>query len=500
MTVEGGSPERSPELLDSGVPNLDRVLGGGVPRGSLVMVLGAPGTGKTLLAQQVAFHLAARGDATLYLTGYSETHDKLLLHMRGLTFFVADRIGQQIQFISLPDLLEVGATEAEQAIVATAREQRATLVVIDGFRTMRRYLADDLLIAHFLYSLGAKLTLRGATTLVTTEGEPDGPVRYPELTVCDIILGLHRERRGGRHRRLLDVMKARGAPALDGIHPFDISRAGITVHPRLESVVSPSVPTPPPGRAAFGIRDIDALLGGGLTVGSTTVIAGSPGAGKTLLGLHFVAEGVRRDEPTLFLSMRETVDQLRERARAFGLDLSGAEAAGRARFVALPDYELEADRIADLLCQDIEGRNVRRLVIDSAAELERGIAPDERKPEFLAALTTYLRGRAITTCLALDVPKTAGQDLDLVGTPFVVLAENLLLLRDVEYLGQPHRVFSVLKMRFSSYDQSIREYEPVPGRGIQILGLAPATAGQPTEPQDRPLNQGQGPAPGGPGR
>ena len=191
---------RSPELLNTGVPQLDRVLGGGIPRGSVVMVLGAPGTGKTMLAQQISFHLAGRGDGTLYLTGYSETHDKLLLHTRGLSFFPEQFVGQQIQLISLPDLLEIGAAEAEQAIMTTAREQRAVLVVLDGFRTMRRYLADDLLIAHFLYSLGAKLTLLGATTLVTTEGDPDAPVRYPELTVCDIITGLYRERRGGSHR------------------------------------------------------------------------------------------------------------------------------------------------------------------------------------------------------------------------------------------------------------------------------------------------------------
>jgi circadian clock protein KaiC len=89
--------------------------------------------------------------------------------------------------------------------------------------------------------------------------------------------------------------------------------------------------------------------------------------------------------------------------------------------------------------------------------------------------------------VTLDVPKTVGQDLDLVGTPFSVLAENLLLLRDVEYLGQPHRVVTVLKMRASGYDRSIRQYEMVPGRGIQVLGIAPATAGQPTAPTDRPL-------------
>jgi circadian clock protein KaiC len=487
---EHGAADRAPDLLSTGVPNLDLVLGGGIPRGSSVMAIGAPGTGKTMLAQQIAFHLGAQEQAALYLTGYSETHDKLVLHTRGLSFFREGLIGHQIQLISLSELLEIGPTEAETAILTMARAQQAALVVLDGFRTMRRYLADDLLIGHFLYSLGAKLMLAGATTLVTVEGEPESPTRYPELTVCDIILGLYRERQGGRHRRLLDVMKARGAPALDGLHPFSISQQGITIHPRLESLVQGSPPVSSTERAAFGIRDIDRLLSGGLTVGSTTVIAGSPGAGKTLLGLHFVQEGQRQAEPALFVTFRETADQLRERARTFGLDLAAAEGSDQLRLLALSNYELEADQVANLLREDLEQRNVRRLVIDSAAELERGIALDERKPEFLAALVTYTRARGVTTCITLDVPKTVGQDLDLVGTSFSALAENLLLLRDVEYLGQPHRVFSVLKTRSSGYERSIREYEMVPGHGIQVLGVAPAVAGQPTEAVDQPLGQG----------
>jgi circadian clock protein KaiC len=490
MWDRGGVAAPTPDPLQTGIPNLDLVLGGGIPRGSILMVIGAPGTGKTMLAQQLAFHLGAQNQATVYLTGYSEAHEKLLLHTRGLRFFREDLVGHQIQLISLAGLLEIGPTEAEAAILATAREQRAALVVLDGFRSMRRYLADDLLIGHFLYSLGAKLMLGGTTTVVTVEGEPDAPTRYPELTVCDIILGLYRERRGEAHRRLLDVMKARGAPALDGVHPFSISQDGIIVHPRLESLVAAAPTTATRERAGFGVRDIDALLHGGLTAGSTTIVAGSPGAGKTLLGIHFVMEAARREEPALFVTFRETADQWRERAGAFGMDPAAAEATGRLRLLALPDYGLDADRVATLLREDIEHRGVRRVVIDSAAELERGIAPDERKPEFLAALATYFRARGATACVTLDVPKTVGQDLDLVGTPFSVLADNLLLLRDVEYLGQPHRVMSVLKMGFSGYERAMREYEMVPHRGIQLLGVAPATAGQPTEASHKPLGQG----------
>src|SRR3954453_5301239 len=101
------------ELLETGIPYLDVLLGGGLPRGAVAMVVGAPGTGKTTLAQQMAFHAASQGASTLYLTGYSETHAKLLAYGRGLRFFDPEQVGDRIQYLSLADLLAQGADETE---------------------------------------------------------------------------------------------------------------------------------------------------------------------------------------------------------------------------------------------------------------------------------------------------------------------------------------------------------------------------------------------------
>jgi circadian clock protein KaiC len=474
--VDGSGP-RAPALLETGIPNLDRVLGGGIRRRSTVMVIGAPGTGKTIMAQQLVFHAAGRGAVTLYLTGYSETHAKLLEHNRSLRFFDPERIGREIQFGSLTDLLREGAEATEAAIVSTARTQQATLVVLDGFRSMRGILAHDEEIAHFLYSLGAKLAVLGATTLVLVEGDPDEPGRYPELTVCDAILALRRERQGTRYRRVLDVVKVRGAAYLGGMHPFILDASGLTLYPRFESVVVPLEPAWHGGRAGFGLPEVDALLGGGLTVGTTTLVAGSPGVGKTLLGLHFVAAGVRANEPALFLGFMENTVQLREKARMFGLDLVAAEAAGLARLVVLPGYDLEADRAADLLRREVEQRGVRRVVIDSAADLERGMADDTRKAEFFSALVAYLRGHDVTTYITLDLNTIVGPALEFIGTPLSVLAENLLVMRYTEHRGRLRRLLLVLKMRYSDYDRTVHEYTITAGRGVELLGPAPAGAG-----------------------
>jgi circadian clock protein KaiC len=441
------------------------------------MVIGAPGTGKTILAQQIAFRAAARGEATLVLTGYSETHDKLLAHSRQLRFFVPEQIGREIQFTSLTDLLRQGAVETEEAIVAAALEHGAHLVILDGFRGMREILAHDVTLSQFLYSLGAKLALLGATTLIIIEGDPDESARYPELTVCDAIIALRRQRQGTRSRRLLEVVKVRGAAPLDGVHPYTIDENGLTVYPRFESIVTPSEPAWDPKQVGFGLPDIDALLGGGLTVGTTTLVAGGPGVGKTLLGLHFVTAGVQLGEPALFLGFMESPVQLREKARMFGLGLDAAEEAGQVRLAVLPAYDVEVDRVADLLTRDVEQRGVRRLVIDSAGELDHGMATDERKVQYFAALVSYLRGRNVTTFITLDINTIVGPALEFAGTPLSVLAENMLLMRYAEYHGELHRLFSVIKMRFSDYDRALHEFTMRAGRGLELLGRPPAAVG-----------------------
>ncbi|GAC1472009.1 MAG: ATPase domain-containing protein [Chloroflexota bacterium] len=480
MTANGkSSTERGPsvpDLLGTGVRNLDRVLGGGIRARSLTMIMGAPGAGKTMLAQQVAFHAAEHNHAALYLTGYSETHDKLLENSRGLSFFNPASVGREIQFLSLAELLREGPAETEEAIVDAARTHAARLVVLDGFRSMRRFLAGDQEIAHFMYSLGAKLALLGATTLTCLEGDPLASSHDPELTVCDTILSLRREVHGAQERRLLEVLKVRGAAPLAGLHPYTIDNDGITVYPRWESIVVPQEPPWSGERFGFGIPGFDDMLGGGLTAQTTTLVAGSPGVGKTLLGLHFLS-AAQAEQPALYVGFTEDRAQLHQRSRVFGLHLEEAEAAGQLRLAILPGYDLEADRIAAFIAQDVERRGVRRLMIDSLAEVERGVADPQRRADFLSALVTYLRNQNVTTYITLDINTILSPTLEFTNTPLSILAENLIVLRYAEYGNRLHQLLSVLKMRFSDYDPSLHEYRIRTGHGIELLGPAPAAVG-----------------------
>jgi circadian clock protein KaiC len=290
-------------------------------------------------------------------------------------------------------------------------------------------------------------------------------------------VALRREPRGGRRRRLLEVLKARGAEPLEGAHPFVIGRDGVALFPRFESVVGMTESTWLGGRVSLGNTGLDQLFGGGPNVGTSTLTVGSPGVGKTLLGLQFAAEGARLREPSLVVGMIESAAQLRALAGAFGMDLAAAEADGTLRLIVLPSYDLEADQVAQLIVEDVERRGTRRVVIDSVAELERAIGRAERTAGFLAALVGCLRSHHVTSYLTLDIPTIVGPELDLAATPLSVVAENLLLLRSVEYRRQLRRVLSVLTMRFSDHDRAAYEYAITPGHGIQLLGPAPLGEG-----------------------
>jgi len=377
-------------------------------------------------------------------------------------------------FGNLLDLLRAGSDETQAAIVTTVRRQQASIVVFDGFQGMRRSLPDEQVPGAFLYELGAKLALLGATTVVAMEGDASEPAIYSELTVSDAIISMRREQVGARTRRVLDVVKVRGTNPVLGSHPYIIDDNGIFLYPRFESTVEPDWTNE---RAQVGIPEIDAMLGGGLTVGTSSLIAGIPGTGKTLLGVHFALEGALRGEPTLFVSFLENAVQLRAKARMFGMDMEAAEASGALRLLILPPFDIEIDEVMWHICEDIESRGVKRLVVDSVSELERATAGVPQSFSTLSAFVTYLRSKRVTSYLTRDITTAVGPEITFADTPLAMVAENLLFMRLAEYRGQLHRLFSVLKMRFSAHERIIHEYAIRPDQRIEMLGPVPPAEG-----------------------
>jgi circadian clock protein KaiC len=215
------------------VPGLDRVLGGGLPRGALIFIVGAPGAGKTILATQTAFRTARAGRRVLFLTALSEPHNKLLEHMRPFAFFDSELIGNGVELLNLQSLLKASTVESVDSIVSAVRRGRVSLAVIDGFGGVSSFLASGATSAEFIYELGAKLSLLDVTVLVTSQTDPRDTPRFPEFTVADGLLALHYERHGSGHRRYLEALKLRGAAHLGGLHTLSITSDGMTCYPQL---------------------------------------------------------------------------------------------------------------------------------------------------------------------------------------------------------------------------------------------------------------------------
>jgi len=461
----------------TGIPNLDHVLGGGLPRGVLAIIVGPPGSGKTTLANQMAFAAAQAGQRAMVLAALSEPTSKLIAHLRAFDFYNDDLVGDSIQFLSLQQFLSGGLEATSAEMVAAARRAHATFVVLDGFRGVRGADMDPQAARQFLYDVGTTLSILGATTIITSEADARDPAFFPEATTADVIIGLHFDLIGVRQRRRLEIIKMRGAAPLGGLHGLALGQAGIIVYPRLESRINQTAYSPQPdslsevvedlaaagepgARVPIGLPGLDSLLSGGLTPATNTLVIGSLGTGKTLLGLHFALEGVRRGEPTVFLGFRESYRQLLLKTSAFtlGQELRAALAPGGAlTLLRWPPVELNADTLATELIAVLDRTNAKRLVVDSITELERAAieSGDPRRVEnYMAALVEALHRRSVTALFIREIPH-ADAKLDFSAEPVAILAENMLVLQQEERLGKLRRTLFVQKMRFSAHDATI---------------------------------------------
>lgn len=466
------------ELESTGDAALDQILGGGLPARSVIIVAGEPGSGKTVMTLQMVFNAAQRGKRTLYFTTLSEPAVKVMRFMQHFDFFDQNMLERNMILADIGRFLRAGAKATLDELERRVADAEPDFVVIDSFKAIAELLRDDSNARSMLYDLAVQMSAWGATALLVGEYTRDEISTRPEFGIADGILRLGSERQDLGSVREIEVLKMRGAASRSGVHFFDIGRAGASFYPRVSAPVDDgAVDVEHDARASMGVAGLDELLGGGVPEHGTTLIQGGTGTGKTLLGVHFLLEGIRRGERAVLFTLEETPAQLRSVMRALDLDLASLEASGQLVIRYTSPVELSTDRFLYESRNELRNLGARRAVFDSLTTMGLGITSDRRFKEMVYAITKHLRSMKITSVMTAESEQLLGT-AHLTGDGVSFVADNVIQLRYVELDGRLERAISVLKARGIKHESELRSMkigiggaEVVAGRFRDMRGI-----------------------------
>ena len=352
------------ERLRSGVRGLDEVLGSGLPVDAINLILGLPGTGKTLLAQQLVFQNATVERPALYLSTVSEPFEKIIRYGQRLSFFDTDAVGVRVVYEDLGGTLVEGTLDSVgEHIRRLLDTYNPGLLVIDSFRPLSTFAESDADYRRFLHVLAARLSVRHVTSVWVGEYSTSDLVNAPEFAVADAVIWLASTRFEEREMRLLQVLKLRGSDYLSGRHAYRLSADGLRVFPRLADPGTSIKYEFGQRSGATGVDTLDRIHGVGYRPGSATLVVGPSGVGKTVLGLHFACRAGDASEPSVFATLEENPSQLAAEAANFGWSLE--ESGVRLMYRSAVDLYLD-EWVYELL-EAVESSKARRVFIDGLA-------------------------------------------------------------------------------------------------------------------------------------
>jgi circadian clock protein KaiC len=454
--------------LQTGVPGLDDVLGGGLPEFSFNLIAGTPGCGKTTLAHQIMFALATPERPALYFTVLGEPPLKMLRYQQQFDFFDLDQLNRSVRFINLAEDAASGDLEKVLARIVAEVEQRTPgLVFIDSFRSVvlagqsegSGFIGQQ----QFVQNLGVLMTSWQATTFLIGEYFSDNDPN-PIFTVADGLLWLRQSVERNSVVRKLEVMKMRGQPTLPGLHTFRISGAGISVFAaaRLAESTGDAAPPQQGGRISLGVPGLDEMMGGGLPRGYSLLVAGPSGSGKSILAAAFLAEGARCGETSVIAAFEQRPNRARGRIVADLID------GGSVALVDTRSSGLSVDEIAVQLVNEIRRVKASRVVIDSLSGFELALAPTFRE-DFRESLSRMMSALASTGATVLLTSELEDRYVDLRFSPYgtAFLTDAIIVQRYIELDSRLQRVMAVVKVRASAHSNGLHVFH-VEDDGIHI--------------------------------
>lgn len=459
--------------LPTGVPGLDEILGGGVPEYSFNIFAGAPGCGKTTLAHQIVFANASSERPALYFTVLGEPAIKMLRYQQQFTFFDEAKMDGALRFVNLSrTVLEKDLGAVLEFIVNEVEASAAGIVVVDSFRTVVRKIHGDeteMQLQGFVQRLALHLTSWQATTFLIGEYVESELRDNPVFTVADGLLWLYQHVERNSIVRKLQVMKLRGQESVPGLHTFRITQDGLQSFPRTFGLTQAATHTKGKRRLSTGIRELDALLGGGIPQGDSMLVAGASGTGKSILGSQFIAEGLRRGEPGIVGIFEEIPTEYVERAARFGIDFATPQKDGKLKILYLRPLDLSVDETVHEIVNAVREIGCKRLVIDSLVGFEMALAPGFRVDfrESLYRMIAALTRLGVTIVSTVEIEENF-TSMGLSNFAVSFLADDIVRLRYVSINGQLRKMLIVVKMRRSQHSIDMYEYS-ITQKGV-VLG------------------------------
>ncbi|WP_363348753.1 ATPase domain-containing protein [Methylocystis echinoides] len=458
----------------SGVPGLDAVLQGGIPRGSLILVEGPPGSGKTTIALQFLRQAVREGESCL-LASNAETPEQLRsiveshgwtlkgVHVTDLAEGTESEDGQPFDYTLFPEA-EVEVGETLQHLFAEVERLKPSLLVLDTISSLRVLAPTPAFHRRQLKRIRDHMAARSITTVMLDEAATtDKGLR--SQTLADGIIELEQiDSSYGADRRRLRVRKLRGCKYLSGAHDFSIITGGLIVYPRL--VAQSYVSAPNAEQIQSGLNGLDALTGGGLPHDSSSLVIGPAGIGKSTIVTLYAMAAAARGENSSILLFDESVETHLTRSKGLGLDVAAARDQGRVRLTHLDPAELSVGQIADLVVRQVEEEGVKLVVIDTLNGYLQSANEEQTVVLHIRELISYLSRRKVATLLTLTQHGILGPEM---ATPVDLsfLSDNVFLLRYFEANGAIRKALSMVKKRSGKHEHTIRELTIKPG-GIDV--------------------------------
>jgi circadian clock protein KaiC len=480
-----------------GIAGIDEILHGGLIPARLYLVDGNPGAGKTTLALQFLREGVRQGEGCLYVT-LSETAEELRAG--------ADSHGWSLEGIEIVELIadesefdgesqltmfhpsEIDLTETTRKVLEAIERIKPRRLVFDSLSELRLLAQNSLRYRRQILAFKQFLVGRDCTVLMLDDRTADAADLQLQSIAHGVISLDYKAPTYGRARREMQILKFRGSDFASGFHDFVVRAGGITVFPRL--TVGDQAEAAERQFIASGVADLDTLLGGGIERGTSTLLVGPPGSGKSSIALQYTVAAAARGDHGAIFAFEETKSATMVRSRGLGLIINEGEGPGQIDVRQIDPAEISPGEFAFMVRQSVERNNARVVVIDSLNGYLNAMPADRFLTTQLHELLAYLSNRGVATFIVVAQNGLMGSSMQS-PVDASYLADAVVMLRFFEHAGRVKKAISILKKRTGAHEESIRELT-FSSRGIHLskplLQLRGVLTGVPVEVQQSGSN------------